>query len=161
MDWQREHNMAVQQIEIEIPQDVFLQLRERVTADDAQELAKFCDCVWRQADVSWAGIRGAGGEAMENDAEVIISEWLEFNSKWCLHAALIGHRILIRAGYLWDGCCDERDGEHVGDGDVQWILQDNSNEVWAHIFRDQIDSTLRLKKGKRCICQVSFKVASE
>lgn len=95
---------------------------------------------------------------MENDAETIFSEQLNFKSNWCLHAAIVGHRILIRAGHLWDGCCDERDEKHLEDGDVQWILQDNSNEVWAHIFRDQLDSTLRLKSGRKHICNVTFKI---
>ena len=84
-------------------------------------------------------------EAMENWRGTFFAKWLrDVKPYWCLHAALVGGQILLRAGYVWTDDGEEGYVRETSGNEISWILKDNANEIWVNVFREDLGKELVL-----------------
>ncbi len=158
----------ISHITVPVPRDIWNCVYLQSHANDRDEqiaLGRFGDSVHQTAVGSsiLPGVRYWGavaGEVMENWADTFFGERLAYRPHWCLHAALVGHRVLLRAGFLggndWDGYIEE-DLEKAWGDEVLWVLKDSANEVWAHVWHEQLGTGIILKHGDTELAAVKFR----
>jgi uncharacterized protein (TIGR02996 family) len=123
-------------IKVPVPPDLWAEVRARGESQDGFELAQFFDRLGEPGDAAKAG------EAMEAWEGRFFSRGMsEFRPGWRLHAALVGRRVVIRAGY----CRDEDEEETWRErGLADEYYANSRNEAWAHVFRDDLGREVTL-----------------
>lgn len=101
----------------------------------------------------------ASGEALENFRGTFFSQPLPNKDGWCLHAAVMGHCVVVRAGYLI-GLSDAEPVPQTFPDEIAWIFSSNKNEVWAHVFKEDIAKPIDLAAENELICRVRFSIKS-
>lgn len=112
----------------------------------------------------YAGVQSdasATADAFENYRATFYAETLPNRRSWCLHAAAVGHAVVLHAGHLRGLTGEDPLPDEKFPDEIAWIFRENLNEAWAFVFRDEIRDVLELNHRGKVLCRIRFSVVDD